>query len=301
VAFPRCEKPNEAEFWAKLAEDDVDFVVVDSLRMANPGANENDNSEAIRPLEHASAFTETCLRVSNGRVNPTVVFIHHTKKSTDGDGWPTPRGAQAIIDQCDFAYAVRQVDKDEASPQLKRVEVKCHKPGDMVLPLPFAAEVRFDDVAKLAEIVEAEFARGESGSANDGGAAGAGGEDLHEAEVRRRILAALQDGPILTKDKVLARTGGRRATVCAELDALKEAGQVVKIKDVGYVLESPERRNARVLEQVTRFDRWKSPAQLAAAASVTTQWVEQMVREGVIVPRISSGPTAPGGYLPRAN
>src|SRR5262249_13648514 len=81
-----------------------------------------------------------------------VLFIHHAKKDT-ADGWPEFRGSGAIEDQVDVSFAVRKTD---VSAELKTVEVRCEKPGDMRTPVPFTVEVMFDDKARKVSLRRVE-------------------------------------------------------------------------------------------------------------------------------------------------
>jgi hypothetical protein len=256
-------KPNDLAFWKELAREGFDIVIVDSLRRSNPGANENDSSEAIRPLELAAEFSEA--------TGCAVVFIHHAKKSQQ-DGWPEFRGSAAIEDQVDVSFAVRKLDGP--MPETKRVEIKCEKPGDMRMPEPFSVEVAFDDVAKTATLREVDGARPLRE------------REVSDEDVRAAIKLALMEGPLPTKEKIRAATGMKRERIYVEIDVLKRRNEIVEIEGLGYALDDEAARTARVLEQVRASDQWRSAAKLANAAYVTTRFVQKLIRTRVIYQRV---------------
>ncbi len=78
---------------------------------------------------------------------------------------------------------------------------------------------------------------------------------------------------------------------------MKASGEIVKIPLIGFDLDSAQRRRERVYTQVRGYERWTSAAVLAKASYVPTTFVEEMLREGLIVPKMT-GP-CPNGYLVR--
>lgn len=133
-------KPNAIEFWEALATENFDLVIIDSLRRSNPGANENESEEAIRPLELAAEFAEL--------TGASVLFIHHAKKDS-ADATPEFRGSGAIEDQVDISFSVKKTD---VSIELKKIEIRCQKPGDMRSPTPFDVEIKFDDIGRKVSL-----------------------------------------------------------------------------------------------------------------------------------------------------
>jgi hypothetical protein len=300
VSMPRGEKPNDREFWIRLAKDACDVVIVDSLRRSNPGANENDSAEAILPLEHASDYSEAVATYhGHGHPGGTVIFIHHAKKSAD-DGWPMYRGSAGIEDQVDYAYAVRKVGGDaDTNPDLKRIEIRCDKAGDFRQPEPFAVEVHFNDFERTADLRLAAIASAPptNGSAVSAPPMPTPREETDE-ELRGKIRFALANAPggaIASKKKIREQTGGRSGRVLMEIEALEELAEVVQIPERGFMLESPEFRRERVFKAAEDYTRWSSAAQLAKAATVPTAFVEGMLRDGYIVPKASG--SNPHGYL----
>ena len=264
VACMTTLKPNQEEFWDALAAYKFDIVFVDSLRRANQGGEENDSGQAIRPLELASEFSE--------KTGCAVVYIHHARKEAN-DGWPEFRGSSAIEDQVDCAYVVR---KSDASDTKKTVEIKCIKPGDMMMPEPFVAEVEFDDGKKTASLRVTD-----KKSAFDG-------KKLTDEEVDAAIRLALKDGPLLTLNDIQKKTKVKRDRSNERVNRLCKKGEVRRIPEVGYILDSSEARRERVFEAVERSQNWRSTSDLADGAHVPHAFVKDMVREGDIV-RSSSG------------
>lgn len=268
VSFSKL-KPNQAEFWTELAKHHFDIVFIDSLRRANQGADENNSGEAIVPLELAAEFADA--------TGCAVVFIHHARKETN-DGWPEFRGSAAIEDQVDCAYVVR---KTETEGGKKTVEVKCVKPGDMTMPEPFAVSVDFDDVARTVSLGASDKARNFEG------------KKMSDEEVDAAIELSLMSGPKLRVKDIKENIKVRNERVVDRVDVLKRSGRIRFIEEVGYVLESPEARRARVLACVEERGReWRSEADLARGAYVPTSFVREMLRSGDICKAASGGDVA---------
>lgn len=258
-------KPNQRDFWVALAKEDFDLAIVDSLRKANPGADENDSDEATVPLALAAEFSEL--------TGCAVLFIHHAKKSSD-DGWPEFRGSAAIEDQVDVAYGARKLD---LSPEKKRVEIRCEKPGDMRAPDPFAVEIAFDDFERTAVLSLAE---------------GEAPIDGRSDALRKAIVALLSTGPFAGGKDGLARALRRKAEdVRGEVDALAQERRIVCLPGQGYVLDSPEARRARVLG-ATGIPGMSTPGKLAKAAHVDEDEVLGMLAAGGLF-RSGSGYVVP--------
>jgi hypothetical protein len=272
-------KPSDPKFWEALALEGFDLVIVDSLRRANPGADENDSTEAIRPLELAADFSE--------KTGCSVLFIHHAKKSTS-DGWPEFRGSGAIEDQVDCAFAVRKID---VSAERKAVEVRCEKPGDMRTPEPFTVEVAFDDAARLATIRHVE---------PDATAKDDPRKDSSEALQAAILLDLAQSGAAPGVKALAHRLGKQSDRVGKAVALLVESRKVVKLDD-GYQLDDDDKRTARVLAFVKAHgheSRFSTVTRLAAAAHVAPHDVERLLLAHVFVRAIGSDA---GGFLPGAN
>jgi hypothetical protein len=252
VSFAKL-KPNDQKFWQALKPYRLDAVGVDSLRVANPGGDENDSEEAIVPLKLAAEFSE--------ETGCAVLWIHHAKKASN-DGWPEFRGSGAIEDQVDVTFAVRRID---VSAEKKRVEVRCEKPGDMRKPDPFAIDVTFDDVAKIVTMSPA-----------DGGAPGPRSDELRAA-----IVGLLSRGPVASKDKIAAVLGKKKEDVRHELEVMTVAREIVKLPGQGYTLDYPVARRARVMA-ATRVPGLKTPERLAKAAHVDVDEVHELLTAGVL-------------------
>jgi hypothetical protein len=266
-------KPNDPQFWIALAKYDCEAVVIDSLRVANNGADENDSSESIVPLLLAARFSEL--------TGCAVVWIHHANKSAT-DGWPTYRGSSGIMDQVDCAFAIRRPEKTSG-----RVEIKCVKPGDMRPPEDFAAEVVFDDAARLATVKWSEEATADATPK---------GPEMSSLSIQATIRTILSRGPVASKNKILQSVGVRRQDAQVELDEMLKRGEVVEVPPSGFQLDDDAKRLQRVLDQVRDYEHWMSAAKLAEASYVPRAFVEKLVRDRIITPRVNGGGEK-GGYF----
>lgn len=259
-SFPKL-KPNDPEFWAVLEHEAFDLVIIDSLRRANPGANENDSAESIVPLEHAAEFSE--------RTGCAVVFIHHAKKSKDG--WPEQRGSAAINDQVDCAYVVK---KEDVSALVKRVEVRCDKPGDMTTPEPFNVEVEFNDVIQSTKVRCVQ-------------AAGPGrAEQPAKPDLAEEVLLAVRNGKHASVDALRKATGKKKPDVTAAVKGLIEARKLVKLEGF-YCVDTDEKRLARIIDYVTKNPK-TSETKIGGRACVEN-WEVQKALEAGVIKETSSG------------
>ena len=257
-------KPNDKAFWSALAKEHFDLVIVDSLRKANPGGDENDSDEATVPLNLAAEFSEA--------TGCAVLFIHHAKKSSD-DGWPEFRGSAAIEDQVDVSFAARKID---VSPEVKRVEIKCTKPGDMRTPDPFSAEIVFDDGERTAKVRLAE---------------GDAPVDQRAELLRDEILRALEVRPYTNKDEIAKAIGRKKEDVRVAIDALVAIGAVKELPVRGFSANSPAARRRRIGE-ATRIPGLTTPQKLARAAHVHVDEVHDLIASGALLKSAT-------GYLDR--
>jgi hypothetical protein len=216
-------KPSQPEFWIALAAEGFEFVIIDSLRKANPGADENDSAEAIKPLELAAEFSE--------RTGCAVYFIHHAKKDTS-DGWPEFRGSGAIEDQVDCAFAVR---KSDVSATKKTVDIRCDKPGDMPTPEPFSVEIDFDDVERAATLRHVVTAPAVDGATN----ASKGATTDSNRELAVKLLRGQPRG--LPKSNLMDLLKGANDVRRETLALLETASVIVEYKEGKrvYVMLNP--------------------------------------------------------------
>lgn len=253
LVFPKL-KPNDPQFWEALKKQRLDLVIVDSLRRANPGANENDSGEAIVPLELAAEFSE--------ETGCAVIWIHHSKKEKD-EGWAEFRGSMAILDQVDCAFVAR---KKNVSNTSKIVEVRCTKPGDMVSPEDFAVSVEFNDIAKSVRL-------------SSGVVHGHDNEELTDSE--ERALAAIRtNGSALTQKEWRKLSGLRNETHLKAIEKLEEMEYVVKMGTV-FALDNFKRRQERVYALIAKTEQ-RTASQLAKGAYVKESFVQELVRRGLL-------------------
>lgn len=109
--------------WHALMEG-RDVIVIDSLRAATPGQDEN-SSEIREALDMLGSLSE--------KTGCRAIVIHHSRKPTENDSGArySVRGSSALFDACDAAY-VFSAEKDEPI----RVEcVKAREHGELVEPI----------------------------------------------------------------------------------------------------------------------------------------------------------------------
>ncbi len=246
---------DRAGLWTALAQkvldEQIKLVVVDSLGAGMPGDADENTTAFAQGIKIAGRFTET---------GCTVVFVHHSNKSGG------MRGTSAARDQSDCVFKFEPVSETDA---VKRMRMVCDKPGPQRRPKPVNVELTDRGLTTFVDDV------------NEKGRNASTPEDLEGA-----VLLALKDGPLLTKDDVRRAVGKDRNKVYEALKNLEEANKVTHIEDVGYVLNSPEAREARVLESVRSFFGRESEAALAARSHVSTKFVKAMVLKKVLRPRV---------------
>ena len=92
----------------------------------------------------------------------------------------------------------------------------------------------------------------------------------------------LSKGPAETKHKINKALGLKTGTVGPEVDALMVRREVAFIKGTGFVLDNPVARRERVTRTVSSSDAWRSVAEIAKAAHVDGDIVNDLLREGVL-------------------
>lgn len=88
-----------------IDDNNIEFLIVDTFSRIRAGSKENDNDHMGLTLQNAEEFFSPLECGS--------LFIHHTGK--DGE---TIRGAQAIIDNSEFVFGLRKVNKSNKHLQL---------------------------------------------------------------------------------------------------------------------------------------------------------------------------------------
>jgi hypothetical protein len=253
---------SQEELWRDVVKlivaRSVRLVVVDALSSGMPGdADENDGAFA-QGVKYASKIVER-LQQHGHPVN--VLFVHHANK-TGG-----MRGHSSVRDQCDVVFRFDSVSEDDEAG-IKRMRMVCAKPGPQRKPLPVNVELSDGGLTTFED--EEEPTKVE--------------KNAPEHKIRAAILLAFEQRERFeTVKKLAGEIGLREGAVSTELGALVALRQVRKLPGKqGYVLDSPDRRRARVLAQVTN-NPFVTAAQLAHDAGVETDEVEALARAGVIV------------------
>lgn len=189
--------------WCR-ALDGCTFAVVDSLRRASPGVDENDS----RITEYLDRLTRVSLTTGCA-----IVVIHHASTKGDGTGRrkAAPRGSSAIFDACG---SVLVMSAEKGAPALvshEKAPTRGTTTDDFYLairdvPLDgdpmagLAVDYRTPEQVEPPRKVAAAF---------DG--------------VRARVLAAVREkGGITSKNKIAAIVGGTKSVVLEAVDDLVE-------------------------------------------------------------------------------
>lgn len=245
---------DDIELWIELGKiPDVSLVIIDSLAAGtSPGVDEN-TKDAAWPLQLAARYSDS--------TGASVLFIHHSKKDDGGDARKAVRGSTAIFAAMDWCYGFAPGDD---TPKAKRMQLECIKPCMGARPLPVPLELTdeglhlFDSEPKLER-------------------------NAPDHEVQARICLALQGGPIETKALIARAISMRAQAVAPQVEALEVRRDIVKVRGVGYMLDNDETRRERVKVLVCGSSTWRTEAQIARAAQVDTQFVLDLVRDGVVV------------------
>lgn len=247
---------DDPAFWKKLAGiPGLTLVWIDSLAAGAPATDEN-LAAAATPLHLAARYSN--------ETGAAVGFIHHSKKD-DTDDRKMVRGTTALYAACDWVYKFEDV---EETPEYRRMLMSSTKASMGKKPHPVQLELT-DDGLRLY---------GEDGA----------GKPLKPKEpdynaIQEAIKLALTAGPLETPSKIQRAASIADAKLFAdELKALMVRNEVIKLPGVGYSLDTPEARRARVLNAVRDSKYWRSEAQIAKAAHVDTDFVLRMVVDGWI-------------------
>lgn len=219
-SLPRMNLASEGAFDAySRAAEGADLVLVDSLRAATPGVDEN--SSEIR--EHVDML----LHVSE-RTGAAVVFIHHGGKASvgkDADGADKRamgRGSIAIFDGCGCVLNI-EVGRTTTDP--KRVH-QAKTPADAVGAPLDDFEVVIEDVrvgdnptAGVRVVRKAIAAADPDAKANA----------QVEADIAR-VLNAVRKNPGASQAKIVLQAGIQKRRAVDILTSLVEDGRVAMLK-----------------------------------------------------------------------
>jgi hypothetical protein len=153
-------EPGHEDAWLRLM-DGRDWMLIDSLRAASPGTDEN-SSDMRRGLDMLGSLSD--------RTGCRPEFIHHARKPPQGEhggGRYSVRGSSAIYDACDSVYVF---SAERGQPVLVEV-VKARSHGELPEPVCLViedVEVDGDDRAGLRVSVRGvELLREQRGLAED--------------------------------------------------------------------------------------------------------------------------------------
>lgn len=255
----------EAETAFCLATEGATLAAIDSLAAATATADEKENEKGIRK------YLDLLTRVSTKTGCCFVVLVHERKTSKDEPGGlQRVRGSSAITDAAGAVLSVSSAEGDgvivvgQTKASLRKSE------GDLTL--------KIEDV----------WPEGSIGGEGDD-APGLRVQRLEErpaneqsAKLQARIVELLSKGPQETKRRIERALGMRSGGVGHEIDALVVKREIRKLPGVGFVLDNPVIRRERVVQAVAASGRWRSAAELAKAAHVETDVVNEALRDGVI-------------------
>jgi hypothetical protein len=177
------------------------------------------------------------------------------------------RGFSGIRDQSDVVFKFEPVDEGE---NVKRMRLVCDKPGPQKKPAPVGIKLSDAGLSAFDDIV---------------------GEVTQEARTVPEICTAielqLQSGPKTWRELKDLFPRGERKFKEALGDLVRDHRVVAggnRGKDSsGYTLDDEEKRTQRVMALLASTEHFRTAAQLRIAAKVPPDFVESMMRRGVIV------------------
>lgn len=195
------------------------LVIIDPLSRFAGADTEKDNVQATRFVQVA----ESLCAVPG---SPTVLFAHHTNKTSRSEdaGRPSAADARGASGTTDGGRWCANLTRRKGGATLTFTKNNYGQDFDETLALERAyggyLRVQTDEARRRAE--EAEAAR----------------EDARTTEVRRRVLEALQREPGLSKNELRSRTKVRDAEVRTAVDRLERDGEVFQHPKNHYHLRS---------------------------------------------------------------
>lgn len=245
---------DDPELWKRLVDMDLSLVVLDSLSAGAPGIDENDTA-AANPLKLAARFTEAA--------NAGVLVIHHSKKG-EGDDRTMVRGSTALYADCDWAYKFEDV---EEAATYRRMRMVCIKPSMGKKPSPVNIELTDGGLSTF------EVANGTPLP-----------KHATPEQIRDRILLKLESvGNIETKDAIAIAIELGAQKVRPQVDVLFKRGAIANVPMLGYILDNPEKRLERIQSLIQSGEHFRSEADLAKAAGIAKEILEELVRKAILV------------------
>lgn len=251
-AYPHM-RIDDPELWKRLIYMDLSLVVLDSLSAGAPGVDENDTA-AANPLKLAARFTEAS--------NSGVLVIHHSKKS-EGNDRTMVRGSTALYADCDWAY---KFDDVEETSTYRRMRMVCIKPSMGKKPPPVNIELTDSGLSTFEVVNNTPLPK-----------------HATPEQIQDHILLKLAArGNIETKDAIAGALNLSAQKVRPQVDVLYKRGDIANVPELGYVLDNPEKRLQRIQTLTQSGEHFRSETDLAKAAGVPKERVEELIRKGVL-------------------
>lgn len=245
------------------------LTVIDNLAAATATALTKENEAAHR------RYLDLLTRVSKKTGCAFLVLVHERKASKDepASTLQRVRGNSALTDAAGAVVSISAAEGDGVIT-MTQSKASYRKPGDEVVlkiedvdyppgMLPLRPPTMDDDppglkVENIAELpVSAE-----------------------SKATQARIVAELAKGPIANKALIHTALRKKKNTLNAEIDALVVRREIAFVKGVGYTVDSPAQREARIAEAIKGVGGPRTPGQLAKASCVDESVVTELVAAG---------------------
>ncbi len=247
------------------ATERATLALVDNLAAAVATAGEKENEAGIR------RYLDKLTRVTAKTGCVFFVLVHERKAGKDETaGIQRVRGSSAITDASGAVISVSSAEGDgvitlvQTKASLRRREEELTLQIEDVWPTGTLEGVGEDAPGLRVRRLEERPASEQS------------------QRLQARILELLSKGPHETKHKINKALGMKNGTVGPEVDALIVRREIAFIKGTGFVLDNPVARRERVAAVVSASDAWRSVAEIAKAAHVDVDVVNELLRDGVL-------------------
>lgn len=222
--FPKVylNSPDAEEEYTALCKGDVGLVIIDALKGATPGRDENDSK--IRQC------LDLLTRVSEN-TGATFLVIHHAGKPKEAhsDGRTAVRGSSAIFDASGL---VLMMSGEKGKPKRVSRQKAAVDASDGLMP----------DFELVLEVLRPDADSGDVGASrvvyraiDDDESDGEQSNTSHQPdeiskpnEMASRVLDFLKKGPAPSKNAICSEVGGNRQSCMRMVDELVTSGKVVK-------------------------------------------------------------------------
>ncbi|AKT38281.1 AAA family ATPase [Chondromyces crocatus] len=210
--------------YAKACEG-VDLVIIDALKGATPGVDENDSK-----IRHC---IDTLSRVSD-RTGTTFLIIHHSgkPKESHADARTVPRGSSAIFDACGSVLVMLG---EKGKPKLVRHEkVAAEAEGGALEDFYLVIEDVCRGADPRAGVRVVHKTLGETEPSDSGAEAMA---ERFEALKRHILDVVRRHGSIASKNGICERVPGTRTTKLSAIQELLDERRLVEVNGSFRVTE----------------------------------------------------------------